>query len=104
MAVAAAALSSMRRPPRYPRARAAYARHGLRSAAAVARGFCTEEARGLFAGVAAHTMLPLDASPTAGVALLLSPLAHTVGWPGGEGGSARLTGGTVEAIVTAGRP
>jgi phytoene dehydrogenase-like protein len=102
MAVADAVLSSMRRPPRYSRALAVYARHGLRSAAAVARGFCTEEARGLFAGVAAHTMLPLDASPTAGVALLLGSLAHTVGWPVVEGGSARLTDAMIEAIVTAG--
>src|SRR5260370_5891446 len=100
MAVAAAALSSMRRPPRYPRALAAYARHGLRSAAAVARGFCTEEARGLFAGVAAHTMLPLDASPTAGVALLLSSLAHTVGSPGVESGSAPPTDARIQAIFT----
>ena len=44
-AVADAVLSSMRRPPRYSRALAVYARHGLRSAAAVARRFRTEEAR-----------------------------------------------------------
>jgi phytoene dehydrogenase-like protein len=102
MAVADAVLSPMRRPPRYSRALAVYARHGLRSAAAVARRFRTEEARGLFAGVAAHTMLPLDASPTAGVALLLGLLAHTVGWPLIEGGSARLTDAMIEAIVAAG--
>jgi phytoene dehydrogenase-like protein len=100
-AVADAVLSSMRRPPRYSRALAVYARYGLRSAAAVARRFRTEEARGLFAGVAAHTMLPLDASPTAGVALLLGSLAHTVGWPVVEGGSARLTDAMIEAVVAA---
>src|SRR5690349_14429797 len=76
-AVADAVISSMRRPPRYSGALAAYARLGLRSAAAVARRFRTEEARGLFAGVAAHTMLPLTQSPTAGVGLLLGALAHT---------------------------
>jgi phytoene dehydrogenase-like protein len=102
MAVADAVLSSMRRPPRYSRALAVYARHGLRSAAAVARRFRTEEARALFAGAAAHAMLPLDASPTAGVALLLGSLAHTVGWPVVEGGSARLIDAMVEAIVAAG--
>lgn len=101
-ALAEAILSSMRRPPRPSTALAAYGRDGLRSAAAVARRFATEEARGLFAGVAAHAMLPLDASPTAGVGLLLTALAHTVGWPVVEGGSARLADAMIEAIVTAG--
>ena len=106
-AVADAVLSSMRRPPGYSGvpaalALAAYARLGLRSAAAVARRFQTEEARGLFAGVATHAMLPLTAPPTAGVGLLLGSLAHTVGWPVVAGGSARLTDAMVEAIVAAG--
>ena len=106
-AVADAVLSSLRRPPGYSGvpaagALAAYARLGLRSAAAVARRFQTEEARGLFAGVATHAMLPLTAPPTAGVGLLLGSLAHTVGWPVVAGGSARLTDAMVEAIVAAG--
>src|SRR5215467_4074169 len=62
-AVADAVLSSLRRPPRYSAALASYARQALRSAAAIARRFRTAEARGLFAAVAAPTMLPLDASP-----------------------------------------
>jgi phytoene dehydrogenase-like protein len=101
-ALAEAILSSMRRPPRPSAALVAYGRDGLRSATAVARRFATEEARGLFAGVAAHAMLPLDASPTAGVGLLLTSLAHTVGWPVVEGGSARLADAMIEAIVSAG--
>jgi phytoene dehydrogenase-like protein len=101
-AVADAVLSSMRRPPRYSAAVAAYARLGLRSAAAVARRFQTEEARGLFAGVATHAMLPLTAPLTAGVGLLLGSLAHTVGWPMVAGGSARLTDAMVTAVVAAG--
>jgi len=101
-AVADAILSSMRRPPRYSGALARYARLGLRSAAAVARRFRTDEARGLFAGVAAHAMLPLTSPPTAGVALLLGSLAHTAGWPVVAGGSARLTDAMIEAIGIAG--
>src|SRR5579859_2455630 len=88
IAIADAVLSPMRRPPRYSGALAAYARLGLRSAAAVARRFQTDEARAMFAGVAAHAMLPLTSAPTAGVGLLLGALAHTVGWPVVEGGSA----------------
>src|SRR5215471_16164085 len=45
-AVADAVLSSMRRPPRCSGALASYARQALRSAAATARRFHTDEARG----------------------------------------------------------
>jgi phytoene dehydrogenase-like protein len=100
--LAEAILSAMRRPPRPSAALVAYGREGLRSAAAVARRFATEEARGLFAGVAAHAMLPLDSPPTGGIGLLLASLAHTVGWPVVAGGSARITDAMVAAIVAAG--
>ena len=50
----------------------------------------TEEARALLAGVAAHSMQPLTAPVTGGFGLLLALLAHSVGWPVVEGGSARL--------------
>jgi phytoene dehydrogenase-like protein len=100
-AVADAVLSSMRRPPLPSRALVEYAALGLLPAAAVARCFATEEARGLFAGVATHAMLPLTSSPTAGVGLLLGSLAHTVGWPVVVGGSGRLTDAMAEAVVSA---
>lgn len=101
-AVADAVLSSMRRPPLPSVALAAYARLGLLSATAVARRFVTEEARGLFAGVATHAIMPLTAPLTAGVGMLLGSLAHTVGWPVVAGGSARLTDAMAEAIVASG--
>ena len=101
-AIADAVLSSMRRPPLPSRALADYARLGLRSATAVARRFDTEEARGLFAGVATHAMLPLTAPLTGGVGLLLGSLAHTVGWPLVVGGSGRLTDAMADVVVTAG--
>src|SRR5215472_11939890 len=53
-AIADAVLSSMRRPPLPSIALAAYALLGPLPAAAVAHMFHTEEARGLFAGVAMH--------------------------------------------------
>jgi phytoene dehydrogenase-like protein len=92
----------VRTPPRYSPALASYAWHGLRSAAALAGRFRTEEARALLAGVAAHAMLPLERPPTAGVALLLGSLAHSAGWPVIEGGSARLTDAMTAFVVAAG--
>ena len=61
---------------------------GLRSAAGLARArFDAPRARALIAGNAAHSMLPLDGSPTAAFALVLRCSGHAVGWPVARGGS-----------------
>jgi phytoene dehydrogenase-like protein len=54
------------------------------------RSFTTERARALFAGNAAHSMLPLERRPSAGFALALLVLGHAVGWPFARGGSQAL--------------
>ncbi|MGE5135484.1 MAG: phytoene desaturase family protein [Gemmatimonadota bacterium] len=101
-ALAGAVLSSLRRPPRYSRALAAFARDGLLPASALARRLRTEEARALLAGVAAHAIRPLTAPPTAGVGLMLLALAHTAGWPVAAGGSGRITDAMTAAITACG--
>lgn len=52
--------------------------------------FNEERTRGWFAGHAAHSMLPLERRPSAGVGLALLALGHAVGWPFPRGGSQRL--------------
>ncbi|HEX8982932.1 MAG TPA: NAD(P)/FAD-dependent oxidoreductase [Ktedonobacterales bacterium] len=54
------------------------------------RTFRGDPARGLFAGIAAHAMLPLDQAPTASAALLMITMGHAVGWPMARGGSQRI--------------
>jgi phytoene dehydrogenase-like protein len=49
------------------------------------------KARGLFAGLAAHSMLPLGRPPSAAFGLMLGLLGHAVGWPFPRGGSQRLS-------------
>ena len=44
----------------------------------------------MFAGIAAHSMQPLDTPGTAAAGLLLCTLAHTVGWPLPKGGSQNI--------------
>lgn len=44
-------------------------------------------ARALFAGLAAHSCLPLNHPVAAGFALVLSAAAHSVGWPFPQGGA-----------------
>jgi len=51
------------------------------------RLFSTEAARALFAGNAAHSVLPLDAFGSAAFAWVLAAAGHAVGWPIPRGGS-----------------
>jgi len=79
------------RPPTHPLLLARFGLHALRPAASLARGLFEEEAtRALFAGVAAHAVLPLDRTPTSAFALLLTVAAHAGGWPVVRGGSQRV--------------
>jgi phytoene dehydrogenase-like protein len=91
-----AVLAPPLRPPRHPLALARFAPAGLRSAVGLGRRFSTEGARGLLAGLAAHSFRPLSAPLTGGFGLLLGMLGHAVGWPLVRGGSGRLA----EAMAT----
>ena len=53
--------------------------------------FRGEHARAVFAGMAGHSVLPLDRPPTAAFGLLLTMLAQTVGWPVARGGSQAIS-------------
>jgi phytoene dehydrogenase-like protein len=78
--------------PRHPFTMARFGLRALRSADAVARRlFSGDRARGMFAGIAAHAMLPLERSPSAGIGLVLGALAHVVGWVMPRGGAQRLS-------------
>ncbi|MBI5301881.1 MAG: NAD(P)/FAD-dependent oxidoreductase [Chloroflexi bacterium] len=78
-------------PPRYPFTFARFALPALLPARALAELFFEEErARGLFAGIAAHTMSPLENISTAAYGLALGIAAHASGWPLVKGGSQKL--------------
>ncbi len=95
-AIGDAALSSFREIPASPLPAARFAAVGLLPARALAARFAHTEGRALLAGVAAHAMRPLDRPLTGGIGLLLTTLAHSVGWPVVAGGSA----GIVTALTT----
>jgi phytoene dehydrogenase-like protein len=77
--------------PRHPLALARFSLRALRSARGLAEDwFQGERARALFAGLAAHSMLPLEQSPSAAFGLLLGITAHTIGWPFPRGGAQRI--------------
>ncbi len=89
-----ALLEELLGPLRVPRHPLALARFGLGAglpAASLARiAFRGERARGFFAGLAAHSMLPLSQPATAGYGLVLGLLGHAAGWPLARGGSQQL--------------
>ena len=91
------------RPPRHPLAVARFALAALRSGDGLARArFEGRDARGLFAGIAAHSMLPLETPATAAVGLVLAILGHAVGWPFPRGGSQRIADALASHLASLG--
>jgi phytoene dehydrogenase-like protein len=71
----------------------------LGSAASFAtRAFSTRRGRALFAGLAAHSMLPLERRPSAGFGIALAVLAHVDGWGFPRGGAGCLTDALVAGL------
>jgi phytoene dehydrogenase-like protein len=98
-----ALLAPLTVPPRHPLALARFGITGLRSADAVARRrFRTDEARALFGGLAAHSVLSLRSPVTAGHGLVLALVAHLVGWPVVRGGTERLAEALTARLVELG--
>lgn len=79
------------RPPRHPIALARFGLGAIRSARGLAHSrFKGERARAVFAGLAAHSFMPLEQTATAAFGLVMAILAHTVGWPLPRGGAQKL--------------
>lgn len=76
---------------RHPLLMASFGMKAIRSASGLAMSrFRGERARALFAGAAAHSLVPLEFAATAGYGLGLILTAHSVGWPVARGGSQRI--------------
>lgn len=88
--------------PKHPFAMARFGLTALRSAAAVAKRFETEEAKGLFAGMGAHSMLPLNILSSAAIPLVLLANAHLKGWPMARGGSQKIADALASYFVSLG--
>ena len=76
--------------PKRPLDMAAFGLNALRSATSLARIFKTKEARGLWAGMAAHSIQPLSNLATSAFALVLLATGHLKGWPIPKGGSSAI--------------
>jgi phytoene dehydrogenase-like protein len=78
--------------PRHPFLMARLGFAGIRSARALAeRRFHGPRARALFAGLAAHSAMPLEQPLSSAIGLVLGATAHACGWPIARGGAQRLS-------------
>jgi phytoene dehydrogenase-like protein len=77
--------------PRKPWRLAQFAFWAAHSAMGLIEDFFQDKhARGLFAGLSAHSFLPLERMPSAAFGMVLAMLGHAVGWPFPRGGSQRI--------------
>jgi phytoene dehydrogenase-like protein len=77
-------------PLRFPRHPLAMTRFGIPAlfpAAALSKLLFRDKGQGFFAGLAAHSILPMERVPSASFGLMLAILGHGVGWPIPRGGS-----------------
>ncbi|TXK49231.1 NAD(P)/FAD-dependent oxidoreductase [Pontibacter qinzhouensis] len=73
--------------PKHPFAMARFGLKALPSALHISKRFVTAEARGLWAGMAAHSIQPLSHLTTSAIGLVLMAAGHLRGWPVPKGGS-----------------
>ena len=76
---------------RHPFAVAGFGLRAIRSTSSLARAkFKGLRAQALFAGLSAHSMIPLQSLMTASFGLMLGLTGHAVGWPFPRGGSQKI--------------
>jgi phytoene dehydrogenase-like protein len=79
------------RLPRHPLQMASFGARAFLPARTLAERFFREpRARALFAGLAAHSIMPLEKPLSSAIGLLLGAIGHAAGWPFPRGGSQRI--------------
>ncbi|GGH08938.1 phytoene desaturase family protein [Pedobacter zeae] len=78
--------------PKHPLAMAGFGLKALSSATGFVKRFKEKQARGLFAGMAAHAIQPLSNLSTTAIGLVLMASGHLKGWPIPKGGSKFIAG------------
>jgi len=88
--------------PRHPLLLARFGLTALRSARSLVGRFRGERAPALFAGIAAHSFLPLEHHFTAAFALTLGGSGHAVGWPIARKGSGEIARALASQLASLG--
>jgi phytoene dehydrogenase-like protein len=88
--------------PRHPLALAKFGLKALQSAQSISKKFNTEKAKGLWAGITAHSILPLSNLSTAAIGLVLMAANHKKGWPLPKGGSQQIANALASYFISMG--
>jgi len=88
--------------PKHPFKMACFGLNALTSATHLSKRFKTEQAKGLFAGMAAHSIQPLSNFATSAIALVLMVNGHLKGWPVPKGGSKNIASALAWYFVSLG--
>ena len=89
--------------PQHPLQLAAFGMKALLPAELLGRmTFKTAATRALFAGLAGHSLLPLNRPLSAAFGLILGTLGHAAGWPVAKGGSRTITDAMADYFGTLG--
>lgn len=88
--------------PKHPVDLAAFGLKALRSASSLAGKFSTREARGLWAGMTAHSIQPLTNLATSAIGLVLMAAGHLHGWPLPRGGSKEIANALASYFLSLG--
>lgn len=88
--------------PKHPIAMAKFGLNALSSASYLAKRFKTKEAKGLWAGMAAHSIQPLSNLSTSAIGLVLMTAAHLKGWPIPLGGSKEIANALASYFISLG--
>ena len=89
--------------PRHPLTAARFGALALLSARQLVRShFSQETAAALFAGLAAHSFLPLSSAGSAAFGLMLGMLGHAVGWPIPSGGARMISDALLQHLKALG--
>lgn len=88
--------------PKHPFLMADFGLSALQSAESISKKFSTEKARGLWGGMAAHSIQPLSNLTTAAIGMVLSAVGHIHGWPIPKGGSQTIADALASYFVSLG--
>jgi phytoene dehydrogenase-like protein len=88
--------------PKHPLNMASFGLNALLPATRLAGRFETTHARGLFAGMAAHSIQPLSNIATSAIGMVLMATGHLYGWPAPKGGSMSIANALVACFTALG--
>jgi phytoene dehydrogenase-like protein len=88
--------------PKHPLLLAQFGLKAMQPSSWIAKRFATEEAKGLWGGMTAHSIQPLTNYSSAAIGMVLSAVGHLYGWPIPKGGSQSIADALASYFISLG--